>query len=412
MRKSIKILTLSSLLLLGFVGCNNANIFKSYTSTLNTSLNETSNYIFSSNNSSDILSSLGEVNSTNNQGSNLSFTSNSNDVVTEPKNLEIHSLEMKKRYGDSTLIKYGDYDILVDGGESGDDSQVKNALTKYVTDKTLDLLIVSHPHSDHVGGIKRLDTFNSIEMITTVVDTGYNYGDRVEFKTNVLDYFVSKGTNYYPIADVMKNESLASFKIDDDVTFNFLNSEFYEKALITSNINNTSIAFYIKFQNVILFMSGDAESSAEKSFMAMNDKFTSSDNIVIYKAAHHGSNGSNTADFLDYIEPDYCFISAALTIEDGASPNLGQHPYYDAVNRIAKHTKEIYWNGINGNLNIITDGYSVDISGEGRTKNYSYYDKSTNTSSLVDVKSEKDISYLYSKWYQVGIENKGWKDYR
>ncbi len=346
-----------------------------------------------------------------NKNTNIEENDNNN-FNTNNDNLEIYSLEMKQQYGDSTLIKYGDYEILVDGGDSQDATTVKNALTTYVTDGILDLLIVTHPHSDHVGGISQITTFSSINEIKSIIDTGYDYGVRQIFKFNVLNYYISKGTNYYSINDVMSDNNLKSIKIDDNLELNFLNTKFYQAASTTSNINNTSIAFYIKYFNTIICMTGDAESVCEQSIISLNPKFTTKDNVVIFKAAHHGSRGANSKTFLEYLEPDYCFVSAAFTIDNGEEPNLSQHPYYDAIRRMITHTKNIYWNGINGTLKIIiTNENEITITGNGRTKQYSYLDQATNKLITTDPLLEKDITYLQSKWYQVGVEKLGWTKY-
>lgn len=102
-----------------------------------------------------------------------------------------------------------------------------------------------------------------------------------------------------------------------------------------------------------------------------------------------------------------------MTIEDGDSPYLGQHPYYEAMLRISKHTKKVYWNGINGTITIKTDGLdSINIEGSIKNKKYSYADKINQSTILVDIILEQNTTYFNSKWYQLGIENIGWVDLR
>ncbi len=351
----------------------------------------------------------------NGDGENQGEITGGDDAGAAPDDeikLEIYSIEMLQRYGDSTIIKYGDYDILVDGGNTVDANNVKQALSEYVSDGVLELLIVTHPHEDHLGGISKISTFETIESIGMIIDTGDAYGTlRTDFINNVVNYYMTKGTEYIPITDVIGSDN-EEIEIAPDCTLTFLKSDYYAKASSTSDKNATSIAFYVECGNTVLCMAGDATSSTEKSIMNLNPKFTESTDTVIYKASHHGSKESNSASFLEYLEPDYCFISSGLNVKNGEAPKLSQHPYYDAVARIAKYTEEIYWNGINGTLSIIStaDG-ETQVSGKGRSIAYTYYNSQTSTTVTVSIDEEKDITYLLSKWYLTGVEDQGWKSY-
>ena len=68
-------------------------------------------------------------------------------------NLTLTSIEMADEYGDSTLIQFHNYDILVDSGSEVDANHVNSVLINKVIDKEIDLLVVTHPHGDHIGGI-------------------------------------------------------------------------------------------------------------------------------------------------------------------------------------------------------------------------------------------------------------------
>ncbi len=331
--------------------------------------------------------------------------------VTEPVNtvppdtLQVISLEMTKRYGDCTLIKFNDFEILVDGGEKGEENNVKALLQSYVTDGVLELFIGTHAHSDHIGGVSYTSTFSPLDEIEMIIDCGGSEMNKTQVWASykeVVSHFVSLGTEYYTISDVIGTD-LQTIEIADGVTLYFLQSQYYGKK--SANVNDTSIGFYIQYGDTYLCMFGDAESDAEASFVALNEKFTSSSDTVIFKADHHGSAGANTEAILSWVEPDYCFISSAI-VKTGNAADLTQHPYYEAVSRIAGYTEDIYWNGINGTLHInISEAGAVEIYGEGRTRSYKY------GGSTVSAASEKDSTYLHSKWYQTGVDKEGWKVY-
>ncbi len=320
-----------------------------------------------------------------------------------PDTLQIISLEMSKRYGESTLLKIGDYEILVDAGEKEDNTAVREMLEAYVTDGVLEMVIGTHAHSDHIGGLSYSTTLASFE-VETLIDSGGTEMNKTQVWGNykkVVDELIAQGTDYYAITDVM-GSAMETLEIGDNLTLTFLKSQYYGKK--SANVNDTSIGFYIRYYDTYLCMFGDAEEGAEASFMALNDKFTSSSDTVIFKANHHGSAGSNLTDFLAWVEPDYVFISSAI-VKTGSAADLGQHPYYEAVSRIAGYTRNVYWNGINGTLHLNVTRQSVTVYGDGRTRSYKY------NGATVDAASEKDVTYFQSKWYKTGIDSKGWTAY-
>lgn len=385
MKKRFTFFIITSLAIFSIVGCNK----KGNSSSLNS-------------NSNNSLSSLTSFDSVTNSTSDI--------TNGEKKMFEIHALELKKQYGDAILIKYGDYEILVDAGERDDYLTIRRCLDKYVTDRRLEMIINTHPHSDHVGGMTTAFPFTNIDSIDYIIDTGYNYGAHQDFQKNVIDKYVAKGTTHLTALEVINNKMMKDFKISDDLTLHFIDTGFYDKAS-TAKLNDTSIALYFEIGNTILYLGGDGESSCESSIMNKNPRFTKSSNQVIYKASHHGSNGANTKSFLSYIDPDYIFCSATLASVNSL-PSFNVHPYYGAISRMASFTKEVYWNGINGTLHMQTDGYSkLEIVGEGRTLNYKYTDENNN---VVDapIEEEKNITYFNSKYYLEGVKNAGWNDYR
>ncbi|MFH1564264.1 MAG: MBL fold metallo-hydrolase [bacterium] len=91
------------------------------------------------------------------------------------KDLEVIFFDVGQ--GDSILIKTpAKNNILIDGGE---DSTVLYKLGKHLPfyDKTIDLMILTHPHSDHVGGLVSVLNRYKVKQIlaTGVVHTSPDY---------------------------------------------------------------------------------------------------------------------------------------------------------------------------------------------------------------------------------------------
>ena len=69
---------------------------------------------------------------------------------------------MHDKYGDSLFVKYGDYDILIDAGDRGYGQYVQEFVDSHISsDKILDLLVVTHCHSDHMGGLTKMSSIDN-----------------------------------------------------------------------------------------------------------------------------------------------------------------------------------------------------------------------------------------------------------
>ena len=86
------------------------------------------------------------------------------------KPLEIYILEMCGIYGDSIYLKQGDVDVLIDAGWDTDGEYVRDFVDAYCEDGTLDLLVATHPHGDHVGGMSL--ALSNVENVANIIDYG------------------------------------------------------------------------------------------------------------------------------------------------------------------------------------------------------------------------------------------------
>ena len=81
----------------------------------------------------------------------------------------------------------------------------------------------------------------------------------------------------------------------------------------------------------------------------------------------------------------------------GSGEGQLNHPNKSTVRRIKQKTENFYWNGINGDLEFVTDGVNdMTVSGAGRTKNY----LKKGSSEVMDVESEKNVKFFQSEFYK------------
>ena len=343
---------------------------------------------------------------------------------TPGDNLTLTSIEMVDEYGDSTLIQFNGYDILVDSGSEADAHHVNSVLTNKVTDKEIDLLVVTHPHGDHIGGILNhaLDGFK----VKKIVDYGYTYdtngNDKIDNSAYVQAYVnirnnlvTNGGAEYFSSKDIVNKEPVLTIDKDNDLYVRWLKSDYYygpnevfpNSSCPTDNPNTTSTAFVLEYKYWNIVMCGDADSSyAEKSYIDnQKDLFKDTSKRVLLKGTHHCSSSSMGYNFLDWARPEMIFTSSAMVdsvcvpnqVSLGSSEGQLNHPNKSTVRRIKQKTTNFYWNGINGDLTFVTDGVNdMAVSGSGRTKNY--YKK--DTTDVMDASLEKNTKFFDSEFYK------------
>ena len=337
--------------------------------------------------------------------------------------LTITSIEMVDEYGDSTLIQFKGYDILVDSGSEADASHVNSVLNNKVTDKEIDLLVVTHPHGDHIGGILN-NGLNGFK-VKKIVDYGYTYDTNgndkidnsayVQAYVNIRNGLVTKGATYSSVKAEIKNSEVLTIDKDNDLAIRWLKNNYYygsdevfpNSSCPSDNPNTTSTSFVLEYKYWNVIMCGDADSSyTEKSIIENHkDLFKDSKKRVLLKGTHHCSASSMGFNFLDWANPEIIFTSSAM-VDSVCAPNevsLGSgegqlnHPNKSTVRRIKQKTSNLYWNGINGDLTFVTDGVNdMSVAGVGRRKDY----LKKGTSEVMDRETEKNIKFFDSEFYK------------
>ena len=338
-------------------------------------------------------------------------------------NLTITSIEMTDEYGDATLMQYGSYDILVDSGSEADASHVKEVLNSKVSDKEIDLLVVTHPHGDHIGGIinNALNGFS----IKHIVDYGYTFdtdgSDKINNSGYVQQYvnkrnsFINKGSTYSGIKEQLAKSEIYEIDKANNLNIRWLKNNYYygenetfpNKSCPTDNPNTTSVSFCLEYKYWNIVMCGDADTTyTENSIIDNHEKLFKSDKKrTMLKGTHHCSSSSMGYNFIDWCKPEIIFTSSAMVdgvcvpneVKLGSGEGELNHPNKMIVRRIKQKCENFYWNGVCGDMTFITDGVNdMTMSGAGRHKDY--YKKGT--TEIVDRASEKDITFFNSKFYE------------
>lgn len=240
--------------------------------------------------------------------------------------------------GDATLLIGPDFTILVDAGRHDRDDVVP--YLKKVGVKSIDLLVGTHPHADHIGQLdKVLQNFKVSEV--------WMSGDAHTSKTfeRALDAILDSGAEYYePRAG--EQFQIGSLQID------VINPK-----QLTGDLNNGSIGMRVLYGNVAILLTGDIEKEIEAQMIRDKRPLEAQ----IFQLGHHGSSTSNTQEFLNAVKPEVAIYSA------GAGNSYG-HPHKEVVDRVKGMGIKLYGTDIYGTIIINTDGKTYSIKTEKSTQ--------------------------------------------
>ena len=147
---------------------------------------------------------------------NSSRNDDDNVVVASEGDLEIHFLELGNKYtGDCTYIRAGDNDILIDAGSKVSSiPTIDKYLKQFVTDGTLEYVIVTHAHQDHYAGFATGEKTDSLfdlyecEIIIDFAQVEAGKQDTTMYKNYVRerDAEIAAGATHYTARECMEQK--------------------------------------------------------------------------------------------------------------------------------------------------------------------------------------------------------------
>ena len=293
---------------------------------------------------------------------NASSKRNSKSEPVEPNGtLTVKMLNVGQ--GDAILIQTGEQNILIDTSDVDERDKLESELQKAKV-KTIDQLILTHPHADHIGGAEILLDGKHGFTVHKVLDNG--------MPSTSAFYVNKKGTGYM---NLIEKNNIDYESLDTSHSpLDFGNGAQFEIFYPTPELvaeggekgykhdpNNESIVGRLTFGGFSMMFTGDAESKVEKANVAMNSDLKSN----VLKAGHHGSKSSSSKEFLQALKSEAVVISAG---EPGVErANTYGHPHPQAINRYLQNGNSkdrIYWTWENGTITITSDGRSYTIRSE------------------------------------------------
>ncbi len=259
--------------------------------------------------------------------------------TTATGEMEVHFIGVGN--ADCILIRQGEHAALLDVGERGDGDSICRYLSRCGV-KALDFILVSHPHSDHIGGASKV-------LRTVPVQCVYMQeavGEDVESSPIYQEFIETLIDTQTPVI---------APSVGDVVMVGTAHLEVLSPLYCAADTNAMSMATKLTFgQHRFLFV-GDMPAGTESALPSSGCDVSAD----VLKIAHHGSKESSSTAFLQAVAPTYGVITSGMGNHYG-------HPAQRVLDDLAQLNCRIIRLDVVGNALFKTDG--VTLHAETRTE--------------------------------------------
>lgn len=233
--------------------------------------------------------------------------------------------------GDSALILSNGHTVLLDCGTGADGGDGIRSAIRQAGVESIDCLILSHPHHDHIGGASTLLAEYPIDCIRMPNDQPSEKADLAAYQS-----MMQSAANWgVPVEYLQTGDSFTVGHFTFDVLLCDDTAEDENDRSAVIRVSNG--------KNAVLF-TGDAGKEAEYKLIEMGCALS----CDLLKVGHHGSNTSTSEKFLYLTDPD----AAVISVGD----NGYGHPTDGVIERLSAQDTAIYRTDANGNITVYLEG--------------------------------------------------------
>jgi competence protein ComEC len=221
--------------------------------------------------------------------------------------------------------------MLIDAGTNASTTTLLNDIRSLGITR-FDVVIATHPHEDHVGGL---------DAVINQFDVGTIYMPKVAATTKT----------FTDVLTVIKNKGLTVTTPISGTTFSFGPAQctiLAPNGQSHTETNDYSIVVKLAYGTTSFLFTGDAQVESEKEMLAKGYDLKSD----VLKVGHHGSTSSTSAEFLKAVAPWWAVISV------GTGNDYG-HPHKVTLDKLAGVGVKVYRTDLNGTVTIVSDGSSL-----------------------------------------------------
>jgi beta-lactamase superfamily II metal-dependent hydrolase len=249
--------------------------------------------------------------------------------------LRVHFIDVAQ--GKSILIETPEQNVLIDAGEREQGPVVLGYLNSHGI-RRLDMIIATHPHSDHIGGLSAIIGELPVEQIV-MPDVSEEMTPASSVYSDLLELIADKEMTI----TVAEPETVYELGGGADLTLLGPLADY-------DDLNAYSVVSRLDFGANSFLFAGDATSDAEQDIL--NTEFDL--RATVLDVGHHGSRTSSSEDFLLAASPQIAVISCA---ED----NSYGHPHREVIERLEALGAEILRTDMDGTVVISSDGQKLEV---------------------------------------------------
>ena len=232
--------------------------------------------------------------------------------------------------GDCIVIQAGETTVMIDAGDRG----AEQGICAFLDDngiKRIDYLLATHPHADHIGGMRGVIEHCEIGEVLF---------------SHIPDAIVPTTSVYRGLLEIIAARQIPSHIADvgEKITL--------DRGLLTvlfagglNDLNNCSLVVRYDYGAASFLFMGDAELKVEDDLMS-RDAFLSAD---VLKAGHHGSQTGTSELFLEAVAPSFVVASAG-------TGNTYGHPHRAFMDRVAAYGAVLLRTDLGGSIIFVCDG--------------------------------------------------------
>ena len=241
--------------------------------------------------------------------------------------------------GDSALVECDGRYMLIDAGEKTAEDKVYDVLVQKGI-QHLDILAISHLHSDHIGGMPKALTYAS-KIDLTLSNAETDRRDREAFRNLQKELGIDGATIKVPHTGDKFSLGSAEVEVVD----------------VASENENDSLVLLITYGKTKFLFTGDIEEDAQTR---ISDKYQNDKDDPYYvdliKMPHHGSYTGTLYRFVRTFMPKYAIISCGEN-------NMYGHPHRETMDLLNNKElgAEVYRTDKDGDILVKSDGKKISV---------------------------------------------------